>query len=162
MTGDCEVRGDCVTSPNYPEPYGAYEECFITMLRSAMMSPSLGPWAIAASDILIVDGVHVDTPNALPGQIGRGGIITWGTDWQRHGTGWQICFSEPGTTAEPSLQGTTVEPTSQYNTVGPTKFTAEPTLQGTTVEPTLQGSTVGPTSRASNSPHRFSGGKPYL
>merc|ERR1712048_378256 len=101
MTDDsnCEVQGDCISSPNYPELYGALDKCTIRMLRPAAMTPS-ATWAIDRVDRLIVHGVHgarVETANHLPGQIGRGEIITWGTDGSNHAQGWQICFSEPTT-----------------------------------------------------------------
>jgi len=76
------------------------------MLRPAAMTPS-ATWAIDPVDLLVVHGVHgarVETVNDLPGQIGRGEIITWGTDGSNHAQGWQICFSEIGSTVEPTTQ----------------------------------------------------------
>ena len=113
MTDDsnCEVQGHCVSSPNYPELYGAHDKCFIRMLKPAAMTPS-ATWAIDPEDLLIVHGVHgvrVETANDLPGQIGRGEIITWGTFWNNHAQGWQICFSEIGSTVEPTTQSNSTE-----------------------------------------------------
>ena len=72
LSGECEVAGDCVTSPGFPADYGNNERCVI------LPSTPYRPLAVrtfqthSAADGLTVNGVYYFSGEALTGVIATG------------------------------------------------------------------------------------------
>lgn len=86
-SGDCRIKGGCVTSPNYPNNYGDNQACTIS---------SSGPWTAVRFqteqhwDILTVNGVKYSGGSGPPGMT-LGGRIHWSSDVWGKESGWKLC-----------------------------------------------------------------------
>jgi len=108
-SGDCRVKGGCVTSPNYPRYYDDNQACTIS---------SSGSWEVVKFntehryDILTVNGVEYSGENGPSGVIPSGNI-QWYSDYSEIGVGWKLCQGPtPAPTPEPTPEPTPV-PTPQ-------------------------------------------------
>ena len=94
MTGDCDVQGDCVSSGNYPSAHGNNEECSVTMLRGATITPGSTFSLETCCDHLMIRGVDVESSDAVPNSLNAGEIFSWTSDFSVTREGWQLCFSD--------------------------------------------------------------------
>jgi len=92
MSGDCEVRDNCVSSKNFPNSYGNGERCDITVLRDT--SPSLSETfdIEVGFDPLTIGQRNIYGRGDLPHTLTVGDKITWSTDGSIRAQGWEICF----------------------------------------------------------------------
>ena len=94
MTGDCNVQGDCVSSNNYPSNHGNSESCEIRMLQDASLSVGATFSLETCCDHLMIQGLDVESSDAVPATLSSGETFTWSTDGSVTSEGWQICFTE--------------------------------------------------------------------
>ena len=94
MSGDCDVEGDCVSSANHPDNHGNNEECDITMLRDAVLTPHNVFNLEAGWDHLTILGVSITSSDQVPHTLNAGTTFTWASDGSVNNEGWEICFSE--------------------------------------------------------------------
>lgn len=92
MVGDCDVRGDCVSSSNYPEGYEKYESCTVTMVQD-VFSKAGKTFEVYRRDNLMIRGKNVETLSAIPVILKTGEAFTWESG-RRSRKGWEICFSD--------------------------------------------------------------------
>jgi len=98
VIGDCELRGQCVSSLNYPEAYNSNAYCTVEAKTSLELTPSAG-FSIEEgwSDHLIVGfGEPIYDEDDVPSRLTKGYFIVWDTDPETNYAGWEICFEEAG------------------------------------------------------------------
>lgn len=91
VEGPCEILGACVTSPNYPEEYGDYESCNLSLPK---------PSVITVVDFVTEPQMDFLTINTVPFS-GTGPYkktftlwtnITWRSDASVGDRGWKLCL----------------------------------------------------------------------
>jgi len=92
VIGDCEFRGNCVSSAGYPGVYGDNGECTIDVLRD--VSVSVGS-TFNVEITQTIQGESVRHRSQVPNSLNAGDSFTWTTDGFDTRDGWQLCFSEP-------------------------------------------------------------------
>lgn len=114
-SGDCAINRNCASSPNYPEKYGAQQQCVIAI------KGSVGPLEVqsfnteAQYDWLTVSDESYSGTDG-PTDVYAVGSIKWSTDYNTEGTGWRICVPEVGlATMGPPMP--TVGPTGNWDII---------------------------------------------
>jgi len=93
-TGSCDIEGNCVSSRNYPGPYGNGESCSIKMSQDASVIVR-SPFILEkCCDTLVIRKVDVESASAVPENLKSGEILWWTTDGNETREGWQLCFHE--------------------------------------------------------------------
>ena len=105
MTGNCEVVDDCVQSSGYPVTHGNNEACSVTMSQDASVTVGDTFELETCCDHLMIRGNDVESADAVPRTLNFGETFSWSTDGSVTNGGWRLCFSEVGTTVEPTEQG---------------------------------------------------------
>lgn len=98
--------GDCIESPNYPNPYDNLQSCTIVASRATHL-------AVEAFDVefswdtLTVNGIPYSGTTGPAGVVATG-VIEWASDYSVTRGGWRVCDSgmEPTTTSPPPATGT--------------------------------------------------------
>jgi hypothetical protein len=94
IIGQCTLDGNCVQSANYPQKYGANQECTIE-IDEASAAPIVvehfrTQWK---SDYLTVNGVQYSGRRGPHGVIPTGNI-TWSSDSRKQKKGWRLCMPD--------------------------------------------------------------------
>lgn len=87
VSGPCSVDGNCVQSPNYPDPYGHFQHCTISPpgpINAVDFETETG------HDFLIVGSTQYHGTNGPMG-ITAAGDITWTSDGSVASKGWKLC-----------------------------------------------------------------------
>merc|ERR1712232_359487 len=130
--GPCTIDGSaCVTSPNFPQVYGALENCIILVNDTASKSIVVDQFSTEAGyDELTVNGKSYSGGDGPDDVIPRGRIV-WESDGTISQAGWRLCMNDVPTLA-PTLP--TSSPTPWPKTESPTVL---PTTAPTTSPPTI-------------------------
>jgi len=97
-SGPCEIRGDCIASPNQPQNYLSSNDggaCDIVFTKASYVTP-VHEWEVEQGyDILSIndDGNQIDIQN-LPSQFQFGSALTWRPDASNEMSGWVMCFQD--------------------------------------------------------------------
>ena len=91
-SGPCVKTADnCITSANFPLPYGNDESCEIAVTQPLLGSVSaVGFHMEDYSDVLTINGVSYQGTSGPQG-VKPTGSITWTTDASTKGSGWKLC-----------------------------------------------------------------------
>jgi len=96
-SGPCLLETDtgCVTTPNWPSPYGPNEACSMTVNADGFVSAtSFG--TEESYDKLTVDGIDysgsVGPYKQSVAGIGLAPIVSWESDSTGQGQGWRLCY----------------------------------------------------------------------
>jgi len=95
IVGDCDVQQDnCVSSGNFPLAYGHNEDCTVTVLQDAFITPST-IWNLEEDyDHVIINGNDVESIRQVPSSLVVGDTIRWTSDVSISHEGWQLCFAD--------------------------------------------------------------------
>ena len=89
---DCPIVDNCVTSRNYPRPYGNYEECKITIKQNVNVTCDAMAVECVIWDYLTINGGdRLCKCEHIPSSLSSGSIITWRSDSVVNY--WKLCFT---------------------------------------------------------------------
>jgi len=110
IIGQCTLFGSCVQSANYPQNYGANEECTIE-IDEANAAPIIVEsfQTQRNADYLIVNGVHYSGRSGPHGVVPTGSI-TWSSNARRQRNGWRLCMPDSRAPPPARLLGEAAEP----------------------------------------------------
>eukprot|EP00965_Chrysotila_dentata_P070514 2330626-Pleurochrysis_carterae.AAC.2 len=114
QSGNCTVSadGDCIQSPNFPESYGADEDCLIDLYNPTRLSVVF--FQVEADvycdyDYLLVNGRRYCGDVGPAGVVAQGQLI-WRSDYIFVSIGWQICVPTPLPPASPQSPPSSPQP----------------------------------------------------
>lgn len=93
-SGRCQVCGNCVTSPNYPNGYHNQDSCEIGVHTSSSITLTVTEFNVeSCCDELRISGVSAaQTASSLAGRVlTANDVLTWSTDSSVSDSGWRIC-----------------------------------------------------------------------
>ena len=98
-SGDCTVRGSCISSPNYPSYYGNTQRCNISLPKPSVLR--VVDFATEAEyDVLTVNGMRysgVSGDSSSEPALAVGDVfvlwtdIVWESDYRDSNIGWELC-----------------------------------------------------------------------
>ena len=98
-SGDCTVRGPCISSPNYPSFYGNSQRCNISLPKPSVLR--VVDFATEAEyDVLTVNGMRysgVSGDSSSEPALAVGDVfvlwtdIVWESDYRDSNIGWELC-----------------------------------------------------------------------
>jgi hypothetical protein len=95
-SGGCVIVGDCLQSPNYPQPYNVDEHCTILVAPGNTMAIEVNAFQTEEYyDYLLVDGAYFDGGDGPDGVVPTA-TITWSSDFYVGDQGWEICLVDSG------------------------------------------------------------------
>jgi len=124
MTGSGCTKSEsnsCVSSLNYPSPYGNQEECYITLLTDVELTVNSNfnveknyDYLTYSKEAPTFESIHMWKASDIPKTMKKDEGITWRTDGSVTKTGWKICFARSNSevTTAPETTTTTESPTS--------------------------------------------------
>eukprot|EP00929_Paragymnodinium_shiwhaense_P002415 TRINITY_DN102657_c0_g1_i1.p1 TRINITY_DN102657_c0_g1~~TRINITY_DN102657_c0_g1_i1.p1 ORF type:complete len:193 (+),score=8.48 TRINITY_DN102657_c0_g1_i1:264-842(+) len=92
-SGECRIAKDCLTSPNYPDKYGASQSCVIAI------NPKGFPGTLKTEifktesmyDVLTINGQEYSGRQGPPDKTSPEGVIEWLSDDSVARQGWKLC-----------------------------------------------------------------------
>lgn len=91
IEGNCTVDGVCVSSPNFPEPYGNKDYCLISLPKPALLEVTAFETE-KGYDKLTVNGKQFSGTSLLGDSFNAWTNITWRSDESVVERGWQFCL----------------------------------------------------------------------
>ena len=97
----CQIKGACLSSPHFPEPYGTAEKCEVS-LRPFSVIRVMNFSTEKNYDHLTINGYKYS--GSGHGLKGASSVvwsnISWESDWYKAGRGWRICVEKPPTCSD--------------------------------------------------------------
>ena len=91
IEGNCTVDGVCVSSPNFPEPYGNKDYCLISIPKPALVEVTAFETE-KGYDKLTVNGKQFSGTSLLGDRFNAWTDIIWRSDESVVEKGWQFCL----------------------------------------------------------------------